>query len=216
VVVLVDMSESIAPRFRATINDVLQLVAREQSIPDDNLSILSFGGSSEPAPRENSAGMTSTGVTSTGMVSTRMTTQTSATLRPAVVCSGGCRATDSTSRIQSAKSSGTTPLYDALIFGSDFLSHQHRAAARSVLVPFSDGNDTISLHSSGDALRSALDAGAATVLNAVLEDLHASYVVTYELPTHQAGFHSLLLLPTRNLNLTFHNRTGYFYESSLR
>lgn len=266
VVVLVDISESIAPRFRATINDVLQLVAREQSIPDDNLSILSFGGSSEPAPRENSSGMTSTGVSSTGMISTRMTAQTSPALRPAVLCSGGCRAADSTSRIQSAKSSGTTPLYDALIFGSDFLSHQHRAAARSVLVLFSDGNDTISLHSSGDALRSALDAGAviysvdmastpkqssshrllessgaaflqqlaeqtggryfspqvsqsdgaATVLNAVLEDLHASYVVTYELPTHQPGFHSLRLLPTHNLNLTFHNRTGYFYESSLR
>jgi hypothetical protein len=35
VVVLVEMSESLAARFRATINDVLQLVAREQSIPAD-------------------------------------------------------------------------------------------------------------------------------------------------------------------------------------
>ncbi len=260
VVVLVDMSESIAPRFRATIRDVLQLLAREQSIPDDNLSILSFGGSSEATPPDNLARPSSTATTSSGT-----TAHTSATLVPTVLCSDGCRTADSASRIQSAKSSGTTPLYDALIFGSDFLTRQHRSPARSVLILFSDGDDTISLHSSHDALRSALDSGAliyavdmgstprqsshhlaetygadflqqlaeqtggryfspqasqsdgaATVLTAVLDDLHASYVVTYELPTHQSGFHSLRLLPTHNLNLTFHNRTGYIYESSLR
>ena len=54
--------------------------------------------------------------------------------------------------------------------------------------------------------------GAASLLNAVLEDLRASYVVTYDLPSHQAGFHALRLLPTHNLNLTFHSRSGYNYE----
>src|SRR5271157_2554953 len=44
VVALVDLSESVAPRLRVAVNDVLQLVAREQSIPDDNISVLSFGG----------------------------------------------------------------------------------------------------------------------------------------------------------------------------
>jgi len=33
--------------------------------------------------------------------------------------------------------------------------------------------------------------GVATVLNAVLEDLRASYVVTYDLPSRHTGFHSL-------------------------
>jgi hypothetical protein len=47
VVALVDLSESVAPRFRVAMNDVLQLVAREQSIPDDNISVLSFGGTFE-------------------------------------------------------------------------------------------------------------------------------------------------------------------------
>ena len=46
VIVLVDLSESVAPRFRVAISDVLQLVAREQSIPDDNIAVLSFGGAS--------------------------------------------------------------------------------------------------------------------------------------------------------------------------
>ncbi len=44
VVVLVDVSESVAPRLRVALSDVLQLVAREQSISDDNFSVLSFGG----------------------------------------------------------------------------------------------------------------------------------------------------------------------------
>ena len=160
------------------------------------------------------------------------------------------------SRLLAVKSGGTTPLFDALIFGADFISHHRRAGARPVLILFSDGNDTISLHSAREALEAVLDGGAliysvdigtpenqtagsmflrqvseatggryfslrfsphdgaATVLNAVLEDLRASYVVTYDLPSHQAGFHSLRLLPTHNLNLTFHSRNGYYYEPS--
>src|SRR5271166_2438780 len=44
VVVLVDLSESVAPRLRGAISNVLQLVTREQSIPDDNISVVSFAG----------------------------------------------------------------------------------------------------------------------------------------------------------------------------
>jgi hypothetical protein len=62
----------------------------------------------------------------------------------------------------------------------------------------------------------SLQDGVANVMSAVLEDLRASYVVTYDLPSHQAGFHSLCLMPTHNLNLTFHSRNGYYYEPSLR
>ncbi len=225
VVVLVDLSESVAPRVRVAMSDVLQLVAREQSIPDDNIAVLSFGG-------------------------------TFGGLQPAIRCSSGCRASDSASKLLAVKSGGTTPLFDALIFAADFISHHRRAGARPVMILFSDGDDTYSLHSPREALQAVLDEGAliysvdmgkdqtsgtmflrrvseatggryfafslrpsqqdgaATVLNAVLEDLRASYVVTYDLPSYQAGFHSLRLLPTHNLNLTFHSRTGYDYEPS--
>ena len=223
VVALVDLSESVAPRFRVAMSNVLQLVAQEQSIPDDNIAVVSFGG-----------------------------------MRPAILCSNGCRASDSVSRLLAVKSTGTTPLFDALILGADFISHHRRAGARPVLILFSDGNDTISLHSPREALEAVLDEGAliysvdmgtsenqtsgstflrqasdatggryfslrfspqdgaAAILNAVLEDLRASYVVTYDLPSHQAGFHSLRLLPTHNLNLRFHSRNGYNYEHSVR
>jgi len=66
------------------------------------------------------------------------------------------------------------------------------------------------------SLRFSPNVDAATVLNAALEDLRASYVVTYDLPSHEVGFHSLCLMPTRNLNLTFHSRNGYYYEPSVR
>ena len=239
VVALVDLSESVAPRFRVAMSDVLQLVAREQSIPDDNIAVLSFGGAFGGALGG---------------------------IHPAILCSSGCRSSDSAAKLLALKGGGATPLFDALIFAADFISHHRRAGARSVLILFSDGNDTISLHSADDALEAVLDAGAliysvdmetsknqasyqtsgsaflrqvseatggryfslssslrssqqdgaATVLNAMLEDLRASYLVTYALPSHQAGFHSLRLLPTHNLNLRFHSRNGYYYEPSVR
>ena len=231
IVALVDLSESVAPRFRVAISDVLQLVAREQSISDDDISVLSFGG--DPGGRPGGA---------------------SNTLRPAVLCSSGCRAHDSMSRLLAVKSSGTTPLFDALIFGADFIALHQRPGERPVLILFSDGNDTISLHSANDALQAVMETGAliytvdmgtsadptsgstflrqvsdatggryfslrdgaATVLNAVLADLRASYVVTYDLPSYQAGFHALRFYPTRNLHLTFDSRDGYYYEPSSR
>jgi len=243
VVALVDMSESVAPRLRVALTDVLQLVAQEQSIPDDNISVLSFGGAAGG-------------------------------WRPAILCSSGCRASDSISKLLAVKSGGTTPLFDALIFAADLISQHRRGGGHSadrgivrpVLILFSDGYDTISMHSAREALQAVLDEGAlvysvdmgksenqsssqilenqasgstflrrvsqatggryfssprgsqqngaAAVLNAVLEDLRASYVVTYPLPSHEAGFHSLRLLPTHNLNLTFHSRNGYDYEPS--
>jgi VWFA-related protein len=224
-VVLVDLSESVAPRVRAAMSDVLHLVAQEQSIPDDNLAVLAFSG-----------------------------------MRPVILCSSACGAASSVARLMDVRSGGTTPLFDALIFGVDFISQHLRAIGtgdvRPVVILFSDGYDTISLHSAREALQAAQDAGApiysvdmgnmgtptsggrflqkvseatggryfapsprsshqdaaAAALAAMLQDLRASYVVTYDVPSQQAGFHSLRLLPTHNLNLTFHNRSAYDYE----
>jgi len=207
-VVLVDLSESVAPRVRVAMRDVLQLVAKEQSVPDDNIAVLSFGGAF--------------GGTSGG---------TFGGLRPAILCSSGCRSSDSAAKLLALKGGGATPLFDALIFAADFISHHRRAGSRPVMILFSDGDDTISQHSPREALQAVLDEGApiysvdmgkdqtsgtlflrqasdatggryfsarfsqhegvATVLNAVLEDLRASYVVTYDLPSRHTGFHSL-------------------------
>ena len=235
VVVLLDLSESVAPRVRTAIGNVLNLVEQEQSIPDDNISVLFFGGAFDGtlAPATDEA-------------------------RPAILCSGNCRASDSVTKLMAVRSGGSTPLFDALVIGADFISqggnlYLRREGLRHVLILFSDGCDTISLHSARDAMQAAQDAGAliysfdmgenssrgsnflrqvseatggryfslsprlaqgdaAEVLKTALEDLRASYVVTYDLPSHESGFHSLRILPTHNLNLTFHSRNGYYFQ----
>ncbi|HUM07161.1 MAG TPA: VWA domain-containing protein [Terriglobales bacterium] len=218
-VALVDVSDSVTPSFRVAMNDVLQLVSREQAAPDGNIAVLSFGG-----------------------------------LRPAVLCASGCRTPGATSTLLGVRSGGLTPLHDGLVFGADFVARHRRPGVRPVLILFSDGRDTISMHSAREALDAAVNSGAllyavdtgtsgegsdgsaflrgistatggryfsvhdgaATILKAVLDDLSSSYVVTYEPPRRQNGFHSIRLLPTRNLNLRFHNRTGYYYEPRQR
>ena len=239
VVALVDLSESVAPRLRVAIREVEQLVAREQSIADDNVAVLYFGAESGGTSRGTSGAASGAA---------------SGEIRPAILCASGCRVSGSVSRLLTVKSGGATPLLDALIFASDFISHHRRAGARPVLILFSDGNDTISLHSAREALdavvaggalvysvdigkpanpsagsmflRQASDSsggryfslqdGVANVMSAVLEDLRASYVVTYDLPSQQAGFHSLRLMPTHNVNLRFHSRNRYYDEPSPR
>lgn len=46
-------------------------------------------------------------------------------LRPAFLCEGDCRATNAAADwLSAARAEGLTPLYDAIVFASDFLS-QH-------------------------------------------------------------------------------------------
>lgn len=225
-VALVDASASVALRFQMAASDLVRLTTLEEATPQDELSLLSFGSSSGG-------------------------------LHPAVLCSN-CRPSDSASRLASVKASGTTPLFDSLVFAASFMTQHRREGSRPVLILFSDGNDTISLHSAREALQAILSTGtliysvdmgkpgsfdegssflqqisentgaryfssrfvqkngAATVMKGILEDLRASYVVTYELPSRDAGFHELRLLPTHNLNLRFHSRRGYVYEPNPR
>jgi len=218
-------------------NDVLQMIAREQSIPSDNISVLAFGGA-----LAGPSAATSKGASAQFAPSRSLLQRLFGLGRPA---DGG------------KEQRGYATVRRAL-FAADFIAHHRRAGARPVLILFSDGNDTISLHSSAEALEAVLDGGAliysvdlgparqqtsgsaflrrvseatggryfslpaskddgaAAILSAALDDLRASYVVSYDVPSHQAGFHSLRVLPTHNLNLKFHSRNGYNYEPNDR
>jgi VWFA-related protein len=213
VAVLVDSSDSVAAQFRQEIGNVLQLLSQAHWLPDDRVSVISFSG-----------------------------------LQPKVVCAGDCRGSSAADRLFSGPHGGMTPLYDAVVFSSDFISRRREPGVRPVLILFSDGIDTISKNSAEDAFQSALasDAqiyavdlnnskspsqgaaflqriagatggryfnirnGATQLLGAVLDDLHAAYVVTYGLPSREAGLHSVRILPTHNLNLRFRSRQGYY------
>jgi len=55
---------------------------------------------------------------------------------------------------------------------------------------------------------------AATILQAVLDDSHASYRLTYRVPDPTPGFHAIQIYPTRNLNLNFRFLRGYQYPAA--
>ena len=53
------------------------------------------------------------------------------------------------------------------------------------------------------------DKSASDILKMILGDTQAARIVTYEMPRSNAEFHSVRILPTRNLSLQFHSRQGY-------
>jgi hypothetical protein len=60
--------------------------------------------------------------------------------------------------------------------------------------------------------------GAPSALASVLDDLRNAYVLTYELPSHSEGLHSVNILPTTNSNLHLRSRRSYYYgvQTSVR
>jgi len=74
---------------------------------------------------------------------------------PEVLCSGNCRATHVAERLPSRQAGGLTPLFDALVFATDFLAQHGDPHAERALILFSDGNDTISRNSLAGAIDSA-------------------------------------------------------------
>jgi len=163
------------------------------------------------------------------------------------MCTADCSGSATQAKIHSLTPAGATPLFDSLAFSARYMADRHTPGVRQVLILLSDGNDTISGKSAGNALDAAgvllytvnpnkaagnvrpsfalqqmaeatggrsfsAHEDAADILQTALADLRASYVVTYPLPSHEAGFHSLRILPKHNLNLRFHCRRGYFYD----
>jgi len=81
--------------------------------------------------------------------------------------------------------------------------------------PHSPGGIVLSSFSSNTGGRYfPIEVGMSNVLDAIFEDFHAAYTVTYKLPNRAAGFHLVRVLPTHNLSLQFHCRRGYYYPSS--
>jgi VWFA-related protein len=219
IAILVDASESVTPRFRQEMADIVELVSGTTGVPDDNLSILSFDGA-----------------------------------QPVLVCAGNCRASHAAERLPAARAGSLTPLFDTIVFAADFLAHRGGAHSGKVLVVLSDGVDTISRSSLGDAIDSAqrnevqLDPidlnrsadsspgsavlrriarvtggryfepadGATSALNVIFEGFRASYTVSYLLPSHAPGFHTVQVLPTHNRNLQFRSRSGYYFPDRVR
>lgn len=214
VAVLVDCSESVGARSRRQFLLVPQLVGRATWIADENLSVSWFGGTSST-----------------------------------MLCAGDCRRVPLPGLLSAVPATGSTPLFDSLTHALHGLSQP--AGTQSVLLLFSDGEDTISMESLEDAVRAALegdiqidavdlnqdsnsrgsitlqrlaedtggryfsaDADAASIDDALLENLHAAYTLTYKPPITGRNQHSVRIFPAHDLNLSFRCRRTYYRNST--
>jgi VWFA-related protein len=74
--------------------------------------------------------------------------------RPVMLCAGDCRAFHAIEPVPARSANDLTPLFDTIVFASDFLSQRGDVHTQRLLIVFSDGADT----ASGRSLRDAIDA----------------------------------------------------------
>jgi len=75
---------------------------------------------------------------------------------PVLLCAEDCRASGAATRLPATGASGVTPIFDTILFASDYLSHHGDARALKVVIVFSDGVDTVSRNSLDDAVATSL------------------------------------------------------------
>lgn len=217
IVLLVDASQSVAPRFRGITEDVMHLVSQTSHNSGDQMSVITFAGlkpsilcahdcAALPAePRL--ASMKAAGPTplfdslafAARFISERHVFGVRQVL---IVFSDGNDTISLTSARDAVNALADT---GAVVYTIDIASPSQPSNGSAVLEQLADATG-------GRYFR--MRGGAGDLLQSVLADLHASYVVTYQLPSRAAGFHSLRILPKHNLNLRFHCRRGYFYDEN--
>lgn len=81
-------------------------------------------------------------------------------LQPQLLCASDCRSSATEAKLLNLKSAGPTPLFDTLVYASRLISGRHTSGVRDVMILFSDGEDTISVADSQEALATVLASGA--------------------------------------------------------
>lgn len=212
VVILLDASASVKSRFHQTMRDVVSLLSSPE-LADTHITMVRFAGL---APDVLCSGNCRTSAAQAELLASEPSGVTPL-----------YDALEYTAELISRRRA--TEVRQLLILYSDGDDTVSKTAPRDALdaVVASDAllyaiNVSRSENSSGDAVLQQLaratggrsfsiKSGSVSILQSILQDLRTSYIVTYPLPSHAAGFHSLLILPKHNLNLRFHCRRGYFY-----
>jgi VWFA-related protein len=212
IVLLVDTSQSVAPRFHAITDEILKLISRNH--PGDDLSVITFSGlrpallcgancgaSAEEKIRAlNPAGATplfDSLVFGAQYVGSR---HMPGVRQVVILMSDG---NDTISAATARHALDAVIATGALLYTINPDKSSRDLRASFALQQMAEATGGRSFSSQNDVT---------DVLEAALADLRASYVVTYALPSRGAGFHSLRILPKHNLNLRFHCRRGYFYD----
>ena len=213
ITVLVDSSESVASRFRQEISDVLRLMADSKSITEDNVSVISFGGTRstvicsgncrQSSPVQQLFALSPQGATplfdAVVFAAKQASERRDPLVRPVIILfSDGV---DTVSRHSAADVAQAAIESNAQVYAVDLNKSGVRSKGTSTLQTLADATG---------GRYFTIGEGAVKVLGDVLEDLHAAYVVTYQLPSRDIGFHPVRILPTHNLNLRFRCRHGYY------
>jgi VWFA-related protein len=209
--VVVDASESVARSFHRTVESVRSLMQESSLSSGDRFSIVTFAGLQSALFCANDCA------------------NTFARKRLDLLKAGGATPLfDTLVRVSDDFSGRQTPdLRQILILFSDGNDTISRTSAREalddlmangvVLYGVNSGENT---SGSGTLLEQMAEATGgrvlqgsdANLLQTILAEQRASYLVTYELPSRTRGFHALRILPRHNLNLHFHCRRGYYYD----
>ena len=216
IAILVDASESVRPNFRKEIGQVLELISQTAGVPDENLAMFSF--------RDQKPALLCGGDCRASHVTDRLFPSHAGGFTP--LYDTLVFAADYLAQRSEAHSQKVLILFSD---GEDTISRSSLAdvieAAQasdiqiySIVLAGSDsfGRGTLVLQNLADASGGRIFSarqGAVKAANAVLENFHASYVVTYQLPTRAGGFHLVRILPTHNMNLQFHSRSGYYFPA---
>jgi VWFA-related protein len=211
--VLIDASESLARQFSREIAEAARLIADARWGPDDVLSIMSFSG-----PGQNFVCVRDCRELSSAAWVSKIHARGQTPLFDAVVLG--------VEFLSKHRDPNYRPVLIILSDGDDTISmHSLRDAAVAAMraeIPIYTLNtgDPKSVTSGGGVLRdmAALTGGCAftrapgapLALASAVEDLRNAYVVTYELPNHAEGLHSVRILPTTNTNLRLRSRRAYY------
>lgn len=213
VAVLVDASESVERRFQMAVDSVVRLVGETPIALTDHLSIITFAG-----------------VQSHVLCAEDCRSNAAQQALKTIKAEGSTPLFDALSTVAKDLASHSNPEVRQIVIlfsdGNDTISRAgFRQALDEVLATGAilyavNLNPAGSLSHAGSVLREMAHATGgqvfsvenAGILQAILAEQRAAYVVTYALPSRQKGFHSLRILPKHDLNLQFHCKRGYYYE----
>ncbi len=213
-VILVDASQSVAGRFQAEVDDVLQLMHRATWIGDDNASVMLFGSTwPKVVCAKHCLGQMSwvrllhippgpvtplydALVMATGLAAQHRT----ANVRPVLILFSDGVDTISLRSIADAVDDAIAN--DVQIYVVD-LNFPRRGRGSRVLRRIAEETGGAYIPPGDDAI---------SLLSELPNYLRSGYTVTYQPPSRAAGFHSVRIQPAADVNLRFACRNGYYYQ----
>jgi VWFA-related protein len=212
-IILLDASNSLASQIPSEISAVKSFVEDSSWEEQDRVSILAFGGE---RPTLICARNCNLQATHAGLSTLRASGATP--LYDALV--------DAAKILQKGRNSGARPaiilfsdgldtissrrLSDALLGAEDLQAAIYCVNARSKKSAPDRGDAILDiLAGSTGGLSFPPGQSVASVLCRILDDLHSGYVLTYGLPKHSVGQHSVRILPTGDPKLQFRSRHVY-------